>query len=483
MAFSWWLVLNLLLLGFCQGYEVFPVHRRFEYKYSFKGPHITSQHSNIPFWTHHGDALPSMDQVRIVTSLRSQQGSVWTKYSTSFVNWEVEVAFQITGTGRIGADGLAIWFTKERGTIGPVYGAADHWDGVGIFFDTFDNDGNRNNPLILVVGNNGKLTYDHSNDGASQSLGTCLRNFRNSHYPIRARITYYKKTLRVAINPGFSDVADDYDICTEIRDMVIPSAGYFGVSAATGALADDHDVLSFLTFSLTEAGKETTQGQIPKSEKDQFQREYERFQKDLEKRKEEFLKEHPSVSTPSDDFFESDAQREFQMVLDSQNQIQWELSRLSERLELTLEEEKERFDSIESARKAQSTTTVKGGAEQAGSSLELVLKSQRDLAERLQEMRSSVSGIVSKVKGVCQSATSSSVEQRGFIDIKENVLVVKKELKNLVTVQNIRCPSIPVVPPCISTTHFLVFVVLQTIFAMYYLMYRSRKEAQSKKFF
>lgn len=35
----------------------------------------------------------------------------------------------------------AIWFTAEQGLDGPVYGAADQWNGIGIFFDSFDNDG------------------------------------------------------------------------------------------------------------------------------------------------------------------------------------------------------------------------------------------------------------------------------------------------------------------------------------------------------
>ena len=32
--------------------------------------------------------------------------------------------------------------------------------------------------------------------------------------------------------------------------MVLPKNGFFGLSAATGGLADDHDVLKFITHSL-----------------------------------------------------------------------------------------------------------------------------------------------------------------------------------------------------------------------------------------
>lgn len=52
------------------------------------------------------DAIPSADQIRITTSLKSQKGSVWTKNKSIFEYWEVEVTFRVTGRGRIGADGL-----------------------------------------------------------------------------------------------------------------------------------------------------------------------------------------------------------------------------------------------------------------------------------------------------------------------------------------------------------------------------------------
>lgn len=42
----------------------------------------------------------------------------------------------------------------------------------------------------------------------------------------------------------------NYDMCFRVENVVLPKNGYFGMSAATGGLADDHDVLHFLTNSL-----------------------------------------------------------------------------------------------------------------------------------------------------------------------------------------------------------------------------------------
>lgn len=69
--------------------------------------------------------------------------------------------FRVTGRGRIGADGLAFWFTEQRGAEGPVFGSSDMWKGLGVFFDTFDNDNKHNNPYISAMINDGTKQYDH----------------------------------------------------------------------------------------------------------------------------------------------------------------------------------------------------------------------------------------------------------------------------------------------------------------------------------
>ena len=50
-------------------------NKKFEYQYSFKGPYITQTDGSIPFWSHHGHALAGDDNIRLVPSLRSRQGS------------------------------------------------------------------------------------------------------------------------------------------------------------------------------------------------------------------------------------------------------------------------------------------------------------------------------------------------------------------------------------------------------------------------
>ncbi|XP_023684479.2 protein ERGIC-53 [Paramormyrops kingsleyae] len=466
-------------------------HRRFEYKYSFKGPYLTQSDGTIPFWVHTGNAIPSADQVRITTSLRSQRGSVWTKNTVNFANWEAEVTFRVSGRGRMGADGLAIWFTEGQGLEGPVYGAADSWNGVGIFFDSFDNDGKKNNPAIIVVGNNGKFMYDHPNDGTTQGLGSCLRDFRNKPYPVRAKITYYKMSLTVLINNGFTPDRDDFELCTKIDDMVIPQEGYFGISAATGGLADDHDVLSFLLFRLTEPGQQPAPPdvEIPKEEKDKYQAEFENFQQELDKKKEEFQKEHPGVQgEPVEEMYESVNDREIRQVFEGQNRIHLEIKQLHRQLAMILDEQR-RYVTVVTDEIAKRGVHAQSG-QVPNQDIDNIINKQEEVLRNLNELRSSFYESVRQIGSAQHQGNAAGTYEavQHFNDIKEHLHVVKRNIDHLIQrnvnpSEKVNCPELPPLPSCLSTIHFLVFVTFQSVLFIGYIVYRSQQEAAAKKFF
>lgn len=94
------------------------------------------------------DAIASGEMVRLAPSLKSQKGAIWTKAPTEFEWWEVDIVFRISGRGRIGADGMAFWYTTEQGDYnGNSFGSSDRWNGLGVLFDSFDNDNAHNNPV------------------------------------------------------------------------------------------------------------------------------------------------------------------------------------------------------------------------------------------------------------------------------------------------------------------------------------------------
>uniref|UniRef100_A0A8C7YR27 Lectin, mannose-binding, 1 n=1 Tax=Oryzias sinensis TaxID=183150 RepID=A0A8C7YR27_9TELE len=451
-----------------------PPHRRFEYKYSFKGPHLAQSDGSIPFWIHGGSAIPSADQVRITPSLRSQRGSVWTKNKVNFEHWEAEVTFRVSGRGRTGADGLAVWFSTAQGIDGPVYGAADRWDGIGIFFDSFDNDAKKNNPAIIVVGNNGNLVYDHQKEKTTTSM------------------FFYQ----VMINNGFTPDKEDYEFCTKVENMVIPTEGFFGISAATGGLADDHDVLSFLLFRLTEPGQQppSVDAEIPKEEKDKYQEEFENFQQELDKKKEEFQKEHPNVQGEPIEDYESVNEREIRQVFEGQNRIHLEIKQLNRQLAMILDEQRRHVSVITDEINKKATSAgcyfafhFQVESQQLGS----VIATQQEVLKSLNELRTSFHNSLNQIGSVQQGnaagmGTYETIQH--FNDIKEHLHAVKRDVEQLAQRNNpaekaVKCPEMPPMPSCLSTVHFAIFVVIQSVLFFCYVMYKSQQEAAAKKFF
>ena len=102
--------------------------------------------------------------------------------------------------------------------------------------------------------NDGTKTYEHYGDGKSQESASCLKDFRNKPYPVKIRMSYIRGILEVWVHEGTSLSEEDYDHCLKLEGVpelaYIPKDVYFGVTAATGGLSDDHDVMSFLTTSV-----------------------------------------------------------------------------------------------------------------------------------------------------------------------------------------------------------------------------------------
>lgn len=100
------LAVGSLVMSLGQAFVPPETLRRFEYKLSFKGPHLIFKDGTIPFWEHGGSAIPSNDQIRLTPSIKSQKGRIWCKNVATASDWEVEVTLKINGRGRIGADGM-----------------------------------------------------------------------------------------------------------------------------------------------------------------------------------------------------------------------------------------------------------------------------------------------------------------------------------------------------------------------------------------
>ncbi|KAI4478070.1 hypothetical protein M0804_012261 [Polistes exclamans] len=475
-------------------------HGKFEYKYSFKPPYLAQKDGSVPFWEYGGNAIASAENVRVAPSLRSQKGAIWVKNPINFDWWEADIMFRITGRGRIGADGLAFWYTSAKGAYnGTVFGSSDQWNGLGVFFDSFDNDNKHNNPYIMAVLNDGTKIFDHSNDGTTQLLSGCLRDFRNKPYATRARIEYYQNTLTLLFHSGMTNNEQDYETCFRAENVFLPKYGYFGISAATGGLADDHDVIHFLTTSLHRPGQLPTDGyQVSAEDQVKLSQEYQDYQKKLEQQKEEYHRDHPDERREKDEFeeyFETDNQRELRQIFAGQSHMFNILKEVSKKLDEIVGRQERTLSLISQVQVG--GVVGQGQVQGQGQPIQLidtirreevdaVLKNQNILITASQEIRSFVGNVNNKVETILSNQArnpTAQVKPMGYdyqaiiVEMRDKFNVLSKDIAQI-HLKVGDCPS-----NCLTTMMFLVFVAIQMILLLAYSLYRDNKEAQAKKFY
>lgn len=224
---------------------------RHAFKHSFKKPFFLYNTSHeIPHWEIFGSVLATPDFQRLTSSVPLQKGAIWSRLPNPHKAWQAEVAFQVSGRAYMGGDGLAFWYTKERGHAGDVLGNQDAWHGLGILFDTSDPVENRNIPFIAAVWNDGSRHLVGQRITTVANNGGCFRDFRNVG-KVWMRITYANATLRLDIDMKGSGPRNYVECFTTHNFPDLPTDYYFGLTAMTSTRGyDDHDIYAFETYEL-----------------------------------------------------------------------------------------------------------------------------------------------------------------------------------------------------------------------------------------
>ncbi|RLW02834.1 hypothetical protein DV515_00006769 [Chloebia gouldiae] len=197
-------------------------------EHSLMKPYQGAGSAAMPLWDFTGSTMVTSQYVRLTPDERSREGSIWNRVPCFLKDWELHVHFKIHGAGKknLHGDGLALWYTQERLTPGPVFGSKDNFHGLAIFLDTYPNDEatERVFPYISAMVNNGSLTYDHSKDGRGTELAGCSADLRNQNHDTFLAVRYSRGRLTVR-----------------------PTAGRAG---SAGAADDNHDIISMKLFQL-----------------------------------------------------------------------------------------------------------------------------------------------------------------------------------------------------------------------------------------
>ncbi|XP_063304673.1 VIP36-like protein isoform X2 [Pelobates fuscus] len=222
-------------------------------EHSLTKPYQGVGSSSSSLWDLTGNVLVTPQYVRLTPDQQSKQGAVWNRVPCYLRDWELQVHFKIHGQGKknLNGDGFAIWYTKDKMQSGPVFGSKDNFVGLGVFVDTYPNEEKQHErvfPYISAMVSNGSLTYDHSRDGRPTELGGCTAMVRNLDHDTFFVIRYVKRRLTIMID---IDGKHEWKDCLDVPGVRLPRGYYFGASAVTGDLSDNHDIISLKLYQLS----------------------------------------------------------------------------------------------------------------------------------------------------------------------------------------------------------------------------------------
>ncbi|KAL9940323.1 hypothetical protein V8E36_001028 [Tilletia maclaganii] len=218
--------------------------------HSIHAPYVDSNLQN-KFWDFGGDAIVDTNRaVRLTLDKPSQMGWLWSRLVLPPQNYEITVDFTIDGeSSHLYGDGMAMWLTTERAKPGPVFGSKDYWTGLGIFFDTYSNSRHGFNfPRIGLMVNNGAKSYNVGEDGDGQFEASCSMDIRRAPVSTRAKLTHIiGVSLELEIQ---HEDWEEWETCFKVYNVTAPVNPYLGFTALTGAVHDNHDIVSVSTNSL-----------------------------------------------------------------------------------------------------------------------------------------------------------------------------------------------------------------------------------------
>eukprot|EP00667_Euglena_gracilis_P017329 EG_transcript_18240 len=233
--------------------------------HSLIGPFISEWwQGGLPHWDFGAAAVVTDKFIRVCPDKQSRVGWLWNDQPNHLAQWEAILTFRIHSRRNPGADGLALWYCERPVKFDPtnkdhekrliLWGNAPDFKGLGIIFDTYDNDGQRDNPVVTVIQGTGdpNQKWDFDSDLTSQAKLRCVYEFRNTPRgdDVKVRVVYGDKILQVYMSTA-SDPKETF--CGQAKDFYLPTGYYFGITATTGHLADNHDVSGFVVRSNADA--------------------------------------------------------------------------------------------------------------------------------------------------------------------------------------------------------------------------------------
>jgi len=209
-------------------------------------------------WKTSGHAVVNTKFARLTPDRQSKKGALWSRKPIGVPTFSSIFKFRISGQGKnFFGDGIGLWFMQQGYyQEGNLHGSTEKFTGIGIIFDTFKNTENlASHRDVTVLINDGEKTYEMM----TQDVKGCEASIRYHSERADFSVTDASRAkVMITENNMFAlyiDAANtgEWTTCVTLTELPFKRdwamKAYIGITASTGALADNHDVLSLQTFS------------------------------------------------------------------------------------------------------------------------------------------------------------------------------------------------------------------------------------------
>lgn len=212
-------------------------------------PPLLGEHWAAPLkdWSFALSTVVADDAVRLTPDKQSREGVLWNDVPNRLKSFTVHAGLRVHSNSALGGDAMALWLTERHTTAGgPLVGTPDSgFRGIGVVFDSFDNDGLRDNPAVHVLVATDAASkpgdFTPTTDFHAERAGGCTYDFRNTDKDdvVVVQLAYDHRARQLTLHLSSHRATM---MCTTVNDVALPDGLYFGASAHTGHLADCHDL-------------------------------------------------------------------------------------------------------------------------------------------------------------------------------------------------------------------------------------------------
>jgi len=202
-----------------------------------------------------GNTVVNSNFIRLTPDRQSKKGAVWSKGKTNRAEMTAMLKFRISGQAKtFFGDGIALWFTNQgMWTEGDFHGSQETFKGVAVILDTFKNTeyayAHRD---VTVLINDGSKTYEMMTDDITGcDVDVRYHNARADFSVLdasRLLVRFSDDGKKISIE---TDAKNSGNWLECVKNIDLPfdqgwlKESYIGITASTGSLADNHDVLEF----------------------------------------------------------------------------------------------------------------------------------------------------------------------------------------------------------------------------------------------